>query len=89
MNIFIKKYIENMTEQDIYNFALKEGITLLNNESKIILVYLKNYWQVLLNDDPTFIFEELKEKLREETYYRIIDLYKKYIIKYKKNNKLI
>lgn len=82
MNIFLKRYIENLTEEDIYNYALKEGITLLGDESKIILVYLKNYYQVLLSGDPTFIFEELKEKLRDETYHKMIELYNKYKSKY-------
>ena len=85
MNYLIKKYIENITEQDIYDFALKEGVTLLNNEVNIIYVYIKNYWQVFLNDDSTFIFEELKEKLRIEIYDKIVELYNKYLIKYKKN----
>jgi urate oxidase len=78
MNILLKTYINKITEQDIYNYALKEGITLLGDETRIIYTYLKNYWQVLLNDDSTFIFEELKEKLREETYNKIIELYQKY-----------
>ena len=78
MNIFLRSYINKITEQDIYNYALKEGITLLGDETQIIYTYLKNYWQVLLNDDSTFIFEELKEKLRDETYNKIVELYEKY-----------
>lgn len=78
MNIFLRSYINKITEQDIYNYALKEGITLLGDETRIIYTYLKNYWQVLLDDDSTFIFEELKEKLRDETYNKIVELYEKY-----------
>ncbi len=84
MNIFIRNYIEKITEQDIYNFALKEGITLLNDESKIIYTYIKNYWQVLLEDDATFVFEELKEKLRPKTYKKVLELYTKYKTQFKK-----
>lgn len=85
MNYLIKEYIKKITEEDIYNFALKEGITLLNNEVKIIYVYLKNYWQVFLNEDSTFLFEELKEKVEPKTYDKLIELYNKYK-KYKPNN---
>jgi len=84
LNIFIRNYIEKITEQDIYNFALKEGITLLNDESKIIYTYIKNYWQVLLEDDATFVFEELKEKLRPKTYKKVLELYTKYKTQFKK-----
>ena len=85
MNYLIKEYIKKITEEDIYNFALKEGITLLNDEVKVIYVYLKNYWEVFLNEDSTFLFEELKEKLKPETYNKLIELYNKYK-KYKPNN---
>ena len=85
MNFLIKEYIKKITEEDIYNFALKEGISLLNNEVKIIYVYIKNYWQVFLNEDSTFLFEELKEKVQPKTFDKLIELYNKYK-KYKPNN---
>lgn len=78
MNFIIKEYIKNLTEEDIYNFALKEGITLLNHEIKVIYLYIKNYWEVFLNEDSTFLFEELKEKLEPKTYDKIIELYNKF-----------
>lgn len=78
MNFIIKEYIKNLTEEDIYNFALKEGITLLNHEVKVIYLYIKNYWEVFLNEDSTFLFEELKEKLEPKTYDKIIELYNKF-----------
>ena len=78
MNFLIKEYIKNITEEDIYNFALKEGITLLDYEKRIIYMYLKNYWNVFLKEDATFLFEELKEKLEPKTYDKIIELYNKY-----------
>ena len=74
MNYLIKEYIKKITEEDIYNFALKEGITLLDHEKKVLYVYIKNYWQVFLNEDATFLFEELKEKLEEKTYDKVIEL---------------
>lgn len=78
MNYFIKEYIKKITEDDIDNYAKKEGITLTNEELKIIYLYIKNYWEVILNSDCTFIFEELKAKLRNETYKKVIELYNKY-----------
>ena len=39
MDYLIKEYVKKITEQDIYNFALKEGITLLDHETKIIYLY--------------------------------------------------
>ncbi|MBR1386218.1 MAG: DUF2624 family protein [Bacilli bacterium] len=78
MNLLIREYVKNLTEEEIYNFALKEGITLLDDETKVIYMYIKNYWQEFLESDPTYLFEELKEKLRDEPYRKIVELYNKY-----------
>ena len=83
MNYLIKEYIKKITEEDIYNFALKEGINLLDHEKKTIYVYLKNYWHVFLNEDSTFLFEELKEKLEPKTYNKLVELYNKYKTQFK------
>ena len=78
MKFVIKKYIETLTENEIEEFALKEGIKLLDEEKKVIYLYIKNYWETLLDGDSTFIFEELKEKLQPKTYEKVIELYNKY-----------
>lgn len=78
MNYFLKEYINSLTEKDIYNFGLKEGITLKDEETKTIYLYIKNYWETLIKDDSTFIFEELKEKLRPQVYQKVVELFNKY-----------
>ncbi len=78
MDYIIGEYIKNITEEEIYNFAVNEGLKLIDEETKTIYVYIKNYWKIFLNEDATFLFEELKTKLRPETYNKIIELYNKY-----------
>lgn len=78
MNYFLKEYINSLTEKDIYNYGLKEGITLKDGETKTIYLYIKNYWETLIKDDSTFIFEELKEKLRPVVYQKVVELFNKY-----------
>ncbi len=78
MNYFLKEYINSLTEKDIYNYGLKEGITLTDDEVKTIYLYIKNYWETLIKDDSTFIFEELKEKLSPKAYQKVIELFNKY-----------
>lgn len=81
----LKNYINKITEEDIKKYANKQGIKLLDEETKIIYLYIKNYWELLLKDNNSFIFEELKEKLRSETYEKIIELYNKYKTQFKLN----
>lgn len=79
MEIFIKEFVKNMQESDIYNYALKkENITLTDNEVKTIYMYIKNYWQVFYKGDPTNLFEELKDMVEPKTYDKLIELYNKY-----------
>ena len=78
MEFILKEFISRMTEDDIFNYALKEGITLSNDELKTIYLYIKNYWQVFYMEDATYLFSELKEKLSPRVYHKIIELYNKY-----------
>ena len=78
MEFLIKEYIKKLTEEDIYNFAQKEGITLSSEELNTIYFYIKNYADIFIKEDATFLFEEIKEKLKPETYNKIIELYNKY-----------
>lgn len=78
MEFIIKEYVKNLKEKDIIDYATKEGITLKDEETKVIYMYIKNYWQVFLKDDPTYLFEELKDKLEAKTYQKVIELYNKY-----------
>lgn len=75
----IGEYINNkLSENDINTFAKKKNIHLTDDETKIIYVYIKNYWKEFYKGDPTNLFIELKEKLNKETYNTIIKLYKEY-----------
>lgn len=77
-NFIIEKYINNITLNNINDFAKKEGIILKNNEDKIIYDYIKKYWKVFYYDNPSNLFKELKEKLSNETYNKIVELYNEY-----------
>ena len=78
MEFVIKEFISRLTENDINNFALKEGITLENDELKTIYMYIKNYWQIFYKEDASYLLKELKEKLKPNTYAKIVELLNKY-----------
>jgi sulfur relay (sulfurtransferase) DsrC/TusE family protein len=71
----IKEYINRMTLKDIKIFAQKEGVSITDNENKIIFDYIKNYWRTFLYGNPRPILDELKEKLNENTYNKMELLY--------------
>ena len=49
MNIYlISEYVNRMQKQDVNNFAIKQGITLDNEELDIIYNYIKNNFVLVI-----------------------------------------
>ena len=83
MNIFlIERYINKLTKNDIYNYSIKEGIELTNQEINIIYYYIKNYYKQFLNGHNEEIINELKEKVTTKTSNKIDELYNLYKSKF-------
>lgn len=78
MEYVIKELVDKLTEDDIKNYALQEGVSLGDEELKTIYAYIKNYWQVFYKEDASSLLEELKEKLSPKAYAKILELYDKY-----------
>ncbi|MBE6158167.1 MAG: DUF2624 family protein [Firmicutes bacterium] len=77
----IKKYIKNLTPQDIKNYALSLDVNLTNEEVNIIFNFLLQYYEELLNKN-TKVLEKLKPYLRDDLYNKIIILYEEKKNKY-------
>lgn len=78
MENLIKEYIENLDEYTIDKYAKSNQIYLSDDETKIIYLYIKNYWEVFYKGNPTELFKELEEQLSKENYQKILELYNKY-----------
>ncbi|MFA5408784.1 MAG: hypothetical protein WC343_08460 [Bacilli bacterium] len=68
-------YIERLSKDDIKTFAKSKGITLESRELDITFEYLKNHWRTFYYGNPKPLLEELKTKLKDETYCKIEALY--------------
>ncbi len=77
----IKKYIDKITNNDIYEFALKNNIILNNEEINYIHKLINIYWNDILknNDD---ILLKIKDKFDNNKYEQIKKLYYEYKNKY-------
>ncbi len=78
MENLIREYVDKLSEDDIKKFALKKGININSEDTRVLYMYVKNYWQVFLKGDSTELFNELKEKLSPEVYDIAYNLYKEY-----------
>ena len=74
----IKEYINSIDEYTINKYAKINNINLDENETKIIYLYIKNYWKTFLKEDPTELFIELEDQIKKENLDKIKELYTKY-----------
>ncbi len=73
----IIEYIKKINRNDIINYANKQGISLNNDEVETIYYYIKHEYNRLINKDESLL-EEIKDKLNNNAYNYIKDMYYKY-----------
>lgn len=73
----IKKYIDNMTKEDLYFFIKKNNYIISSQDVDIIYFYIKNYYNEFFSD-PDIILNKIKKDVSIDTYNIILDLYNKY-----------
>lgn len=78
----IRNYIKKLTKEHINNFALKQNVTLTNNECELILTTIQNNWHELIYGDASKVFNSVKNKFNNNTYNTMIKLYQEYKNKY-------
>lgn len=79
MNQFIiKKYIQRLTKEDIYQYAKRENITLTDKELEIIYYYIKNKYQLYFDGHHKQLLQEIKQQVKPATYTKIEELYNLY-----------
>ncbi len=75
--LFIYQYVMNIKKSDIYNFGLKQGIKLDEEELALLDNYIKNDFKKII-DNPERILMDAKNKLKVSTYNKLLELYDTY-----------
>ena len=78
----IEKYIQNMTIEDVENFALKKGANLGENELSFTYNFIKNNYQNILKNPRLLDLERYKDKYSKENYEKIQKVFQEYSQKY-------
>lgn len=79
----IKKYINLLKKEDILKFAEKQKVLLNKNELDIIYNAIKTRWEEIYYNGIKVI-NEYKDKLCNNTYSKLVELYNEYKNKYLK-----
>lgn len=72
--MFIKKYVDMLTKEDILKFASLNNIELSSNEVDIIYSAIKNEWKTIVFDDYRIILNKYKNSFSVEKLKKIEDL---------------
>ena len=82
MKSLISNYINLLTIDKLNDFGLKNDIKLKKQELEFILDMVKNNFEdILINEDK--YLNLLKDKVNEDNYTKIVDLFKYYKQRYK------
>lgn len=72
--IFIKKYVDMLTKEDILKFACTNNVSLSSNEVDIIYSAIKNEWKNIVFDDYKVVLNKYKNNFSVEKLKKIEEL---------------
>ena len=75
--LLIYEYIKKLRKEDIINYCNRMNIFINDNELEIIYCYIKNDYKRFFNN-PEDVIREIKNKLSDNTYNELMELYDKY-----------
>ena len=78
----IERYMSLLKKEDVQNFAVKNNVSLNEEELEFTYAFVKKNWQVMLSNPNSFHFEKYKNRFTEENYQKIDRLIKEYLKKY-------
>ena len=78
----IKNYVNNITVNDIKEFALKNNINITNDEANYLLKLIKREWYQIVFGNPDKVLLELKNHFSPDKYQQLYQLYQMYKNKY-------
>ena len=74
----IKKYVENLTSNDVIDYASKENVTVTQDEANLFVDTVKENVDDILSGKGMYYIESLKDKVSEEAYSKMLELFDKY-----------
>ena len=77
----IKKWIPNLTKENIIDYAQKINIPLSDSDANTLYQFImKNYSEILEGNETSF--KELKQKINPNLYQQLLNLYEQNKAKY-------
>ena len=78
----VARYMQNLTKDDVNNFATSKNILLSDEELNFTYDFVKRNWQDILGNPNLLDLDRYKNKFSEENFIKIKRLFIEYSQKY-------
>lgn len=78
----VKRYVSNLTKEQINDFAVKNNIVLSQEELEFIFAFVKKNWEMIFRNPNLLHLERYKERFSPENFVKIQKLLAMYYQKY-------
>ena len=78
----VKRYMDNLTKEQVLNFAQKNQIFLSQEELDFTYTFVKKNWEMIFRNPNLLKLERYKDKFSEENFIKIKKLFVLYYQKY-------
>ena len=82
MRNMIKRFMNNITIDDVNNFAISKDVYLEENELIFTYEFIKKNWESILDNPQLFNIDRYKNNFKEETFSKVKKLYNEYFQQY-------
>ena len=78
----VKRYVSNLTKEQVNDFALKNDIVLLREELEFVYAFVKKNWEMIFRNPNLLHLERYKDRFSPENFVKIQKLFVMYYQKY-------
>ena len=82
LKYYIEKYINNMSIDDVLEYANKFKISITDKEANILYNTIKDNWEVIVFNNHIPVLNSIKDKISKELYDNLNTLINEYKSKY-------
>ena len=82
LKYYIEKYVNNMSIDDIYEYAHKLKLNVNEREANVLYNTIKENWEIIVFNNHLPIINSIKDKISQELYDNLNSLISEYKTKY-------
>ena len=78
----VKRYMDNLTKEQVNDFALKNQVYLSDEELSFTYTFVKKNWEMIFRNPNLLRLERYKDRFSPENFVKIQKLFVMYYQKY-------